>query len=340
MGTGSTSSKFQWLILAAFSLLIFFIFRPFLYSLILAAIVAIASWPLYEKIVRLLPRYPAAASFLTTFLIFVFILPLMFFLGMQIFREAQTLYLSLTQQDGKETFLKLLGTAAQRIKELFPQTKAISFDLDQYLMQAINWIIHNTGVVFTNFAAWLAESFVFVIALYYFLKDWKRLKKILMTVSPFTRDETEIILKKLSLAVNSVVKGNLALALIQGIVAALGFTIFGLPNPLLWGTITAVSALVPAVGTSLVLIPAIFYLYLNGKTINSLGLMIWALLAVGLIDNFLGPKLVGRGMRLHPLLVILAVWGGISFFGPIGFLLGPLCLALLLALFDIQFQFK
>ena len=74
---------------------------------------------------------------------------------------------------------------------------------------------------------------------------------------------------------------------------------------------------------------------MTGKTLAAIGLLIWAVIAVGLIDNFLGPILVGRGVKIHPLFILFAVIGGLGFFGPLGFLLGPLVLSLLYALVDI-----
>jgi len=145
----------------------------------------------------------------------------------------------------------------------------------------------------------------------------------------------ETIFNKIAIAINSVVRGNLTIAVIQGILTAVGFTIFGVPNPFLWGSVAAISALVPSIGTALVLLPAILFLYFSGETFSALGLFLWGMMAVGLIDNFLGPKLVERGMRLHPFLILLSIFGGISFFGPLGFLLGPLVLSLLFALLEI-----
>lgn len=68
---------------------------------------------------------------------------------------------------------------------------------------------------------------------------------------------------------------------------------------------------------------------------GAVGLLVWGVVAVGLVDNFLGPKLVGRGMQLHPLAVFIAVLGGLAFFGPLGFILGPLVMSVCLALIDI-----
>ena len=126
----------------------------------------------------------------------------------------------------------------------------------------------------------------------------------------------ETIFNKLAVAINSVIRGNLAVALIQGILTAVGFALFGVPNPTLWGSVAAIAALVPSVGTALVLLPAILFLYW-GEALSALGLLLWGATAVGLIDNFLGPKLAGRGMRLHPFLILLSILGGIAFFGPL-----------------------
>ena len=88
------------------------------------------------------------------------------------------------------------------------------------------------------------------------------------------------------------------------------------------------------------IIPAIIIQFLIGNTFAGVGLLLWGITAVGLVDNFLGPRLVGRGMQLHPLAVFIAVLGGLSFFGPLGFLLGPLALSICLAFIDIYFSLK
>ncbi len=91
----------------------------------------------------------------------------------------------------------------------------------------------------------------------------------------------------------------------------------------------------PSVGTALALTPAVIYLLITGNTGNAIGLAIWGALAVGMIDNFLGPKLVGSRTKLHPLLVLMSVLGGIQLFGFLGFLLGPIVMAIFVALVEI-----
>jgi predicted PurR-regulated permease PerM len=107
------------------------------------------------------------------------------------------------------------------------------------------------------------------------------------------------------------------------------------PNPAFWGSVTVLAALIPTLGTTLVILPAAAYLYFASGLAPAAGLLIWGALAVGLIDNFLSPQLIRRGTRIHPFLVLLSVLGGISLAGPIGFLAGPLVLSILFALLDI-----
>ena len=107
---------------------------------------------------------------------------------------------------------------------------------------------------------------------------------------------------------------------------------------MLWGGAAAIASLVPNIGTALVLAPAIGFLYFGGEVGRAVGLAIWGVLAVGMIDNFLGPILINRGVRIHPLLILLSVIGGLGLFGPVGFLLGPLVVSLLFALLDIHLE--
>src|SRR6185369_1295230 len=107
------------------------------------------------------------------------------------------------------------------------------------------------------------------------------------------------------------------------------------PHPALWGSFAVIAALIPGIGTSLIIVPGVLYLFFTSTNLYALGLFIWGVLAVGLIDNYLGPILVHRGVNIHPFLILLSVMGGLIFFGPIGFIAGPLVVALLFALLEI-----
>jgi predicted PurR-regulated permease PerM len=221
------------------------------------------------------------------------------------------------------------------LQKVFPDIVNLPSDLSFYAKQTLELLVSNFAVLFSSVAKLFLGVFIFAMSLYYLLKDGNRLRKVFILISPFADSDDEAILQKLHLAVNSVFKGNLTIALVQAVLTALGFAIFGVPNFVLWGTLAGICALIPTVGTSLVLVPGIIYLLLNGLGVQALGLFLWGVFAVGLVDNFLGPRLVGKGIAVHPLLVLFSVLGGISFFGPIGFILGPLFVSLFFALLEI-----
>lgn len=212
--------------------------------------------------------------------------------------------------------------------------QSASIDIAAYMEILLGWLTGNLGPIFSGAVHFVVDIVVFVIALFYALKDGYMLKRAFVMFSPLADKDDEHIVRTLERAVNSVVVGRLATALVQGVLAIGGFWAFGVPNAVLWGSVAAVTALIPGIGTALVVVPAIAYLYLNGMMFAALGLGIWGVGFVGLVDNIIGPKLIGRGVAAHPFLILLSVLGGIVFFGPMGFVLGPLAISLLFALLD------
>ena len=326
---------FLLILLAGISVLTFFIFKPFLYTLALAMVFATVLQPVYQKILGFTHGRRGLSALATTLFVIAFIFIPLYFLGIQIFQEARLLYSSLTEGAGKDNILNIFNSFRDSFQNYFPATQEFSFNIDQYLKLGLSWLLQHLGSIFGSFAKMAISSFLFLVALYYLLKDGQKLKAAIIALSPLPDADDEAISQKLRLAINAVMKGNLLIALVQGILTSVGFTIFGVPNAVLWGSVAAVAALIPGIGTALVLTPAILFLFFIGEVFSGVGLIVWGVVAVGLIDNFLGPKLVGRGMQLHPLIILLSVLGGIGFFGPIGFLLGPLTISLLFALLNI-----
>ncbi len=322
-------------LLAGSLILIYLIFRPFLYTLIFAVVFAVVFQPVHKFILdHTRQRNGLSALIATTFVITILLLPIVLF-GVQIIKEAKQVYLSLAEDSAKKIVHDTIYNLMERALRYLPALKEIKFDFDQYLKEGLGWLLGHIGDVFSNVAKLMINFFIFITSLYYLFKDGHKLKKSFFELSPLPGKDNELIFYKLEAAINSVIKGNLVIALIQGVLSAAGFAIFGVPNAILWGSITAISSLIPGVGTSLVLIPAILFLFLSGKILSGFGLLAWGACAVGMIDNFLGPKLVGQRMQVHPMFILLSVLGGIVFFGPIGFLLGPLMISLFFAFFEI-----
>ena len=110
------------------------------------------------------------------------------------------------------------------------------------------------------------------------------------------------------------------------------FWILGIPSPILWAVLMAFVCMIPLAGSFLVWLPLAIYLIATGHWTKAIILIIWGALVISTIDNLLRPKLVGSQTRLHELLVFFAVLGGISVFGLLGIVLGPVVLAITLGL--------
>ncbi len=325
-------------IVASFGL-VYFIFKPFTGPLIVAAIFAFLFQPIYKKISSYLKDSYKISALITTIIAIIIILLPIFFIGVQIFKESTQLYKGIVAGD-TDFLVVSVETLINKSRAFLPISENFQIDFKQYAQKGLEILIANIGLIFSSITKTLLNIFVFLIAFYFFLKDGSKLKDYFVELSPLDDKDDEKIIFRLKQAVSATVKGSLSIGLIQGTLTGIGFAIFGVPNAVLWGTVAAVAALIPGVGTALIIFPAILFLFVTENTFGGFGLLAWGLLAVGLIDNFLSPRLVGRGMKLHPLLVFISVLGGLAFFGPLGFLLGPLSVSVFLALIDIYFSIK
>jgi len=319
------------------SVMSFYVLRPFVSVFILAVVFTVIFHPLYRKILKYSFNHEGLAALLTTIIAAVIILTPLTLLGMRILQELRQLYVSLIEGGGKDNFINVFNGLSENFRHYFLLPQEFSIDVGQYAKEFLSWLLNNLGGLFSNFASLLVASFIFLISFYYLLKDGHKFKQAVIKYSPLDDTDDKMILNKLELAISSVVKCNFTIAFLQGFLTTIGFTIFGLPNAILWGTAASIASLIPSVGTSLIFVPAVILTFVSGQVFAAVGLTLWGALAVGLIDNFLGPKLIGRGMKLHPLLVLFSVIGGAVFLGPIGFILGPITLSLLFALLHIYF---
>lgn len=318
-------------LLAIVSYLVWQIISPFVSSLALAAIIVTICYPLYERILNKVPKKSrTVAALLTTIVVVIVVIFPFAFITSSLVNEAVSVY-NLINSEQTVVQEKLAGLEAM-IDTYLP-----SFDLNvaDYLQQAASFLTGMLGSFFASTASTIFLFFIAMIGTYYFFKDGQAFTKRLVAISPLPDDEDELIIARLAQAVRSVATGTLLVALVQGTLTAIGLSLVGFERAVLWGTIAAFGALVPSVGTSVVLIPSVFFLIITGQYFFAILLTIWGMTAVGLIDNLLGPYLMSRGNAMHPFLILISVLGGIAFFGPIGFIVGPVVVSLLLVLLEL-----
>jgi len=312
-------------------ILLGFVLAPYVSALVLAFVFFILFEPLYRKILGILGHRRSIAALLTLLLVFVVILTPLTLLGIRVFNEAQGLYTQLSHGG----FEVISGTIADFLQDQFDVQNNSPLDIRGYTSEIVSWIVQNFGSAFGRVTRVMVTLFIALFALYYLLKDSAALRELFFKYSPLSRSHSEMILERVYAAATATIRGSVVVAIIQGICAGIGFYIFGVPNPAIWGMVASIGALVPFVGTMVVVLPSVLFLFISGSTGSAFGLLLWGMLVVGTIDNFLKPKLIGRGSDIHPFFVLLSVLGGISFFGAIGFILGPLFLSFFFALLRI-----
>lgn len=322
---------FYYLILIVTAVFGLVIFRPFFPVLFLTLVIAVLCGGIYRWFLKKInSKFFSAFLAVITVIIIIFI-PLAF-VGLLIFQEASHLY-GLLLSGGSTT----IASTIQGLLSNYPDAaQYVTTNIEEYAKTALSFIISNTGNLVANIAKITFAFFLMLLSLFYFFKDGEHFKHMIISYSPLHPDHNKKIIGSFVNTVNSVVRGTLIVAVVQGIQVAIGFAIFGVPNPALWGTIAVFSALIPSVGTALVIIPGVIYLFVTGSIGPVIGLALWGIFAVGLIDNFLGPYLVKRGTNIHPFFVLFSVLGGLLVFGPLGFIVGPVITALffeLLALY-------
>lgn len=333
--THMTIEKWFFLLVTALVLFLFWqILEPFILVIILATIVTVILSPIDKRLKILLKRPRPSAAILSIAVFFLVFIPILTILFLMVTQASD-----LVRAAASDTsWLIELKTSATPIIQALPapvQDEIAAIELSVIGKSVATWAFQNIGNVFSSSTQLILNTFIFFLCLYYLLVNREHLYNETLALSPLDNETDKMLLKRIVNTIRGVVFGVLLVAIIQGIVAGIGMTIFGVPGSLIWGALTAVAGLVPILGTAIVLIPAILYLFFTGSTLAALGLLIWSVIFVSTIDNLIGPYLIGGRAHLHSFLVLIAVLGGLAAFGSVGAIAGPTILAALLGLIEL-----
>ena len=180
----------------------------------------------------------------------------------------------------------------------------------------------------------IVQGFFVIITMYYLFRDGERVQDAIGKFLPLQKSQSKALFARTREVIEASVYGVLTVATVQGTLGGLAFWFLGLPSALLWGVVMTLLSVIPMAGSWLVWIPAVAYLLATGHWIKAIALLAWGALVVGTVDNFLRPKLVGKRAHLHELLVFFSVIGGLKVFGFLGLILGPVVLAITIALLE------
>ncbi|MFC1723298.1 AI-2E family transporter [Nanoarchaeota archaeon] len=328
-----------------------FIIKPFFSIIVVSAIIAYVLYPAYRGFLEVFKYKGLAAIFVVLLLLILFMMPI-FLVVTAVTKESVDAYRFVADnfKDGKIIYCQNttnIGCGTYEFLSL--RASMYGINLQEYLKDAATsvaaWLVGYVSGFVLNLPVIFLKFFFIIFITYYFLKqgaDWVEALKRALPLEKKVRDD---IVNKFRDVIHATIYGAVILSIIQGVVAAIGYWLLGVPSPILFGFLTLIATFLPFVGGALVWVPLVIWMLATGLTAGSsvmlwqaFGLFVFGLVVVSNIDNILKPKIVGDRAKMHPLVILLGVFGGLAVFGIIGILIGPVILALFLTALKIYEQ--
>jgi predicted PurR-regulated permease PerM len=319
---------------------------PFLSPIAWALIIGIITFPAYRRLLGLLrQREGWAAAVMSLAVMLIFVLPVISLISILAQEVAQVYKLvsasvssgaagSLLQQWSSNPVLAPYIAKAQSLlgASSFNLTESIMANSKEALAKLLGFLTSSLA----NSFGFLVDMVFMLLILFFVYLNGERALVWLFRVLPLD----EPLRRKLSRVIQDVLSGfifgTLLTCIVQGVLAGAAYLLFGIPSPLLLAVLTAVGGLIPVVGTAIIWLPAALYLYIQGAPVQALVLALWGFLAVGMADNVVKPIFMSSRVTLPVLLIMLGALGGLSAFGVLGAIFGPLFLAILYELYVIE----
>ena len=332
MQTNSSEKHFLYGLLVMVLILTLAIFWPFLTIIVLAVSFAVILNPIHHWINSHITRGIAwLSSFITVSLFLIVLCIPIFFVGKTVFIQAENLYYGLI--DSGQTANGLIQKIDTSINRLIPE--GMNFNTYEKIATLAGNLSDNIAILFASTFKTILMLFLMLLTIFFLLKDGSYWKKSLFSLLPLSDQNIKEIFTTMKDSINRIFKGSFFIAIVQGVLMGIGLTIFGVPNAAIWGVVAGMAAFIPTIGTSLVSIPAILFLYFSGMELQALGMLIWSVVAVGTIDNILSPYIISKNTEVSSLFILLSILGGITLMGPVGLFIGPLVISLLYSLVSI-----
>ena len=330
--------------------LAFWVVKPFLLSIFGGAIIAYIFYPVYKWFLKRVKSKGWSAFIVTLLIILIFTVPL-FFLVEAFAKDAYFSYILVKQRisttifTGEPCSQQGFGCSIINWVRGFVSDSQAKFYVNDALNRATQLAINKAQEIITKIPSFLVQTLVVMFVVYYSLKDGELLIKNIAKVIPIKKMHYSIIINRLKEMTSSTIYGIMVVAGIQGGLAGIGYFIFGIKSPVLLGVLTALAALLPVIGTALVWGPTVIIYFFNAAATNnstgialSLGLLAYCIFPVSTIDNLIRPKIISKRAKIHPIMVLLGILGGVAAFGFVGILIGPIILTLFLTFVDIYEQ--
>ena len=327
------------------TLMIFF--SSFFGTLLIAVIVSTGVYPLHRLLIKKIHIPKTLSALISLILVAVVIITpfiLFFFLvAHQAAGAYETISIKInalisSNQNFLPSILKkgFLDSLAGKISAYAPISASdIVSTAKDFVGKIGTVILGQTTNILKNLSFFVLHLIVFLLAMFYFLRDGEKLIAYINSLLPLSEKYRKELFLKLSRLSYGIIYGIFGAAIAQGFLVGLAFYIIGIGNAAFWGSVAALFSPLPYIGTSVVTIPVIIALIVEHSWVAAIFLLLWSALVVGLADNIVKPFLIGSSTALHPLAVLLVLLGGAVVFGLPGLLFGPFILTLTLAFLHI-----
>jgi predicted PurR-regulated permease PerM len=319
----------------------FLILRPFLAAILWSMLVAFLLFPAQQALGRRLGgRFALTAILLTLVTTIVLIAPLPL-LVLAFARQARDLFeraQKLVAESGiaRPSDLLDIPIVSRAVRWAEAQAPVDPEQVHAWLVSGAQALLQGLMAVSGSFVVGALNAVVglaiMLFLLFFFLRDGEQMVTGVVRLIPMAPERRGQLVEHVAAVTRAVVFGSLLTALVQGLLVGIGFALVGLPSPVVFGAVAAVASLVPFVGTALVWVPAAGALFLQGRWVAALLLTAWSVAVVSSADNVVRPLFISGRAQISTLPVFLGLIGGISAFGPIGLVVGPVVVALTLAL--------
>ncbi len=323
---------------AGFAILSFLVIRPYILAIIFGAIIAFLIHPLYKKILAKTKK-PKTTAILTLLSIIILILIPTIFAFNIIINESVSFYSETSKYISSEKMINLHETILEKT--------GLNIDFSELLKKSTDSVANFLISTLQTLPKQIINIVIIFIVAYYLLIYSENIKNSIKKYIPIHDEHKDKLLVILEDLTSGVVFGFFLTAVIQGVFATIGYYIFQVPNPLLLGFLTIFASLIPILGAGLIWGPVAIFMILKGTLFGEgtiylflgIGLLIYGSIMVSSLDNFIRPYLISGKTKIHPLIIILGIMGGITIFGFIGIFLGPIILTLFITLLKMHEHF-
>jgi predicted PurR-regulated permease PerM len=318
------------------------ILLPFYGAVFWGAVLAILFAPFYRRLLARMKQRPNLAALATLAICLVLVILPLTLITMAMLQEGLLVYEKI--RSGQINF----GTYFQQVVAALPSwltrlldrmdlldINSIQQRLSSGAMQGSQYVATQAISITQNTFDFMVSFFIMLYLLFFLLRDGATLSTRIRDAIPLSASHKRHLFKKFTTVIRATVKGNVAVAAMQGALGGLAFWFLDIQGALLWAVLMAFLSLLPAIGAAVVWLPVAIYFLVTGAIWQGVALIVFGVLVIGLVDNVLRPILVGKDTQMPDYVVLISTLGGMALFGLNGFVIGPAVAALFIACWDL-----